>query len=73
MNFGQADSYTHVALRPNSVIMVHAVNFRPNAMMVMFDPKPIHVVFVVDKADMFCAENFYVNVIQTFTKRKSIR
>jgi hypothetical protein len=51
INFGQADCYISVAISPKYLGMAQAVNFRPN-MRAGFDPKPIHVEFVVDKMEM---------------------
>jgi hypothetical protein len=44
----QADRYIFVAIRPNYVGVAQAVNFKTN-MRAGFDPKPIHIGFLVDK------------------------
>jgi hypothetical protein len=45
----QAERYIPVAIRPNSINVAHAVNFRPNTMKAWFDPEAMHVRFWEDK------------------------
>jgi hypothetical protein len=69
----QAELYISVAIKPNSLNMIHAVNFRPNTMRAWFETEAMHVGFGEDKWHWhsFLAEHFelsckcFLNTLET--------